>query len=225
MFISSEAYLAAISNATETDQSLSIAVAFWGSGSENLLNSATGKVRIICNLLIGGTNPEPISIMLDKTNIEIRHSSTLHAKVLLCDDRAIVGSANYSTNGLHYEDDELSGWDEAGIETRDPNLLKSIQDWFENLWMTSDVVTPSDIELAQFRWDIARRNRISQSAKTGLLNLPLSALKDKAIYVALWTNDPSVEAVETINSILEDTSVAIGGTAIDPISHTLETTI
>ena len=141
-----------------------------------LLKDATGQVRIICNLLTGGTNPQAISTLLARRNFEIRHSSILHAKVLLCADRAIVGSANFSANGLHYEGEELGGWDEAGIETRDPSSLSSIADWFETLWRSSSILSRSDLALAEARWSVARDNRGLQSASMNILDLPVSAL-------------------------------------------------
>jgi len=103
MFIPSALYRRKIEDLINDSQSVRVAVAFWGEHSDELFNDQGKQIRIICNLLSGGTNPVPIQNLLRRPNLEIRRLETLHAKVILGDQSAIIGSANLSTNGLNHE--------------------------------------------------------------------------------------------------------------------------
>jgi hypothetical protein len=92
------------------------AVAFWGRGAEKSFGAKISNVKIICNLNMGGTNPEPIKILSkDVRRFELRQCDTLHAKVYIGDQSAVVTSANNSTNGLGVEGALTKGWIEAGV--------------------------------------------------------------------------------------------------------------
>ena len=201
MFISSEKYHERVLAAIAVSESVSIAVAFWGDGSENLLRQFKGRIRIVCNLLSGGTNPAPIEWLYKQKNVEVKHSSKLHAKVLIGGDRAIVGSANFSTNGLHYEGKEIEGWDEAGVEVHDSATIETIRGWYEELWSVAEAVQPADIELARYRWKPGRYERSVLAGIGGILDAPVDALKDRSIYLALYQTDTSLEAKTEFNQI------------------------
>lgn len=146
MFLGSkEAVLAMLQHLTESQpvaQPLSIAVAFWGAGAEKLI-AANKKYQIICNLLQGGTNPEVIRSLRSMSNVEVRHLSDLHAKVVLADIRAIVGSANFSIDGLGFKGAVGTGWIEAAavVDSAD------VKEWFNTHWNAS--IQVSDEALAQ----------------------------------------------------------------------------
>lgn len=57
----------------------------------------------------------------------------LHAKVVLCGNKVVVGSANLSQSSLNHRD-------EAAIITTDPKVVRSVRDWFEPRMV--DPVTP-----------------------------------------------------------------------------------
>ena len=132
MFLQSENYKAAIDLLLQKNSSIDMAVAFWGIGAEKLFES-THNARLVCNLLSGGTNPAVIEKLLDKPGFKLRHHASLHAKVLLGQDSAIVGSANMSTNGLNIEAGEFDGWEEAGTRLDDPQSLHKIRNWVEKV--------------------------------------------------------------------------------------------
>lgn len=134
MFITSADYKAQVERIIQENHSIDIAVAFWGKGAENLFANSDIPIRILCNLTSGGTNPAPIEKLHNKgvfKNIEIKHLDDLHAKVLVGDKSAIVGSANISTNGLNIEEGEFDGWQEAGFVTHDAVELEKMRQWFE----------------------------------------------------------------------------------------------
>jgi hypothetical protein len=134
------------------EQGCRCAVAFWGKGAEDKLHlKGKGDYRVICNLSAGGTNPE----VIEKLNrVNIRQCDTLHAKVYIGSNAAIVTSANASINGIGLEGKEQEKWIEAGL------LVKSspeLTDWFDKLWEKSRPISDEDLERAKKLW--ARRSR------------------------------------------------------------------
>lgn len=201
MFITTEIYRDKVQEIAQNSKSLAIAIAFWGKDSESLFNknSEALPIRIICNLLSGGTNPEPIKRLIDQPGVVVRHQTSLHAKVILGDKSALVGSANMSTNGLNNEMDENPGWQEAGFLTKDTNELNDISAWFEKQWKTSDEVTESDLEKAKQQWDARRINRITTSKVTNFRDIPKTDFKGRDISIVIWREDASKEAIQAFD--------------------------
>lgn len=210
MFISSSTYRKEIERLIKESTTVCFAVAFWGKGSESLLMQFPNvKMRIICNLLSGGTNPEPIKKLRRRANVEIRRLDSLHAKVILNEATAIVGSANLSTNGLNHENDENPGWIEAGLTTKDSTQIKSVADWFEKQWSLSKKITPSNLDTAQANWSKRRKTRINSSSVQSIFDLPASSLRDTQIFVAFYTEDASNQAEKAFKELQENTQIQI----------------
>lgn len=143
-FLTGASLREAIARVTSSN-TVSCAVAFWGRGAESLIGNPDGrKVRLICNLKMGGTNPEVIETLM-KAGADIRQSDRLHAKVYIGDSQAVIASANASINGLGLEGDELSGWIETGVELPAEDALL----WFDELWKHSRPILPQDIQAAR----------------------------------------------------------------------------
>ena len=126
MFISTGTYITELEQLIGENNQLRCAVAFWGKGANNLFIDFAkrgGNLQIICNLESGATNPNVINELLDMQNVEVRQLNDLHAKVISGENKAIVGSANFSCNGLNLEESEQTGWEEAGI---DPEITAKI---------------------------------------------------------------------------------------------------
>lgn len=130
------------------------AVAFWGKGSESLLDNCPDDTTIICNLRMGGTNPDVIKqVMTQYPKIKILRHDTLHAKVYIGDDYAIVTSANASINGLGLEGKEQANWVEAGVRIK----ADQVTAWFESVEYDSEEISCDDINRAIRDWK-ARKN-------------------------------------------------------------------
>lgn len=166
------------------------AVAFWGKGASARLSKREANAKrpkIICNLETGGTNPYEIETLMGNASHsygEVRQSKNLHAKVFLAADRAVVGSANVSTNGLGIEGASAAKWIEAGVLINDPVQLKRISAWLETEWEKSEEIEASHLVKARDRW--FRRQMASgpildnPSPKIGLAEFPVPPL-DSAI--------------------------------------------
>jgi hypothetical protein len=200
MFITSIDYKNKLEKVIVESSSLSVAVAFWGLGAEEIFRRADKPVRLLCNLTSGGTNPEAIERLM-VPNIVIHHHERLHAKVVLGEKEAIVGSANISTNGLNDEGGDIpKGWEEAGMTTSEPADLKRIRGWFDELWQESEaqLVTPtSDLLIrAKENWEWSRCNRpLKFSIGQSVLELGVEQLRDRGIFVLGYTGLLSEAAI------------------------------
>jgi hypothetical protein len=180
----------------------SIAVAFWGLGSNRLLENRPDATRVICNLKSGATNPEPIKLLCEMTNVQLRQNDRLHAKVILGGGSALVGSANISSNGLNFEAEELRGWEEAGVLIKSQESIKAAKSWFDVLWSKSRPISDKDIEDAEIKWGLRRTNRgvagknldHGVECQFDLGSLSAAELADRSVVVAIYKNWVSKEA-------------------------------
>ena len=141
-----------------------MAVAFWGIGAmKNLKLKGNKNAQLICNLTTGGTNPYEIEAMI-ASGIQVQMHNRLHAKIgIIGNDISFVGSSNMSANGLGFEGEELTGWEEANSITE--GIDPSIRARFEELWNQSSKITDDDLEQAKHNWASRRIFAISQSPK------------------------------------------------------------
>lgn len=192
MFLDSTNYRDELERLISDASKIDIAVAFWGTGAENLLIGSGKKIRILCNLTSGGTNPEVIRA-LQEAGVHVRHSPSLHAKVVLGDSHAILGSANMSSNGLSLEGNELAGWQEAGYVVTSAQDLENARSWFSDRWRDGELVSEPLLKKARAAWAESRGSRVAP--RCSLLELPPESLADRGIVVAIWRESPSREAL------------------------------
>jgi hypothetical protein len=218
MFITSRNYADEVQTIIDNSCDLSIAVAFWGCTAEQIFSNCRNKsIRIVCNLTMGGTNPDPIIKLRATKNIEIRQFNELHAKVIAGKTIALIGSANFSTNGLNLECEEGNGWEEAGLITKDTIEINKIQAWFNELWNKSKSITDNDIETAEKIWKSRRKHRKQKGSGGPLLDCPLTDLKDRPIYLAIWRVNASESADVEFESIKESVSQAETAPSLDQL--------
>ena len=136
---------------------LRCAVAFWGKEAKKYHHLMGAKSKIVCNLESGATNPDVIKSFWKKNKKHVKTLDSLHAKVYLNSDTAIIGSANCSTNGLASEQE--NGWIEAGVMTTDPKLLQELDAGFEEIWKYAQLIRQEDIEDARTKWKARYKNR------------------------------------------------------------------
>ncbi|TBY07330.1 phospholipase D family protein [Rhizobium laguerreae] len=102
-------------------KSVRLAVAFWGGGAVEAMGlSESHKIEVLCNLEMGGTNPDEIEQII-RLGADVRAHKTLHAKMGVAGDWGFVGSSNASANGLGLQGREARGWEELNVlfKTRD----------------------------------------------------------------------------------------------------------
>ncbi|MGE3757738.1 MAG: phospholipase D family protein [Pseudobdellovibrionaceae bacterium] len=191
MFLNSENMRRKIVEALKSANSAKLAVAYWGEGAVKNLGLEkfdTRDLRIVCNLLSGGTNPNVINEL--QKHAQVRHCTNLHAKVYLTGSAAIVSSSNASTNGLGSEGDNANQLIEAGVLAEDQTLLTVIDSWFEKVWEEAKEIKNVDLNEAKRSWEKTRNNRAwdrktSKSQGPILFGHPLDELKDRNIFVTI----------------------------------------
>lgn len=115
---------------------IKLAVAFWGKGAnESIKKVKNKKLKIICNLESGATNPYEIIKIGKLIGFKnIRSIKNLHAKTYLTNNKMILGSSNFSANGLSLEGDETNKLIEANILVENRIVIKQAESWFNSLW-------------------------------------------------------------------------------------------
>lgn len=115
---------------------LFVAVPYVGSDTRELLHLRGGDVLVVAltvaNARNGSVCPAEIE-RLQKKDVLVFLAPDLHAKVVLCGNKVVVGSANLSKSSLKH-------LDEAAIITTAPEVVRSVRDWFEHRMV--DPVTP-----------------------------------------------------------------------------------
>jgi PLD-like domain len=115
---------------------LHVAVPYLGNGGGKLLHLARGDVLVVAlteaNSRNGSVCPAEIQ-RLQADGVQVFLHPRLHAKVILCGNKAVVGSANLSQSSLTH-------LDEAAILTTDASVVKHVRAWFRQRMLES--VTP-----------------------------------------------------------------------------------
>lgn len=215
MFLSDSSYFNQLKSQLGKARHASVAVAFWGKGAERAFSEWNGEsMLIICNLAMGGTNPAAIKALRELPNVEIRQLDDLHAKVIITDHALLVGSANVSANGLGLENGEIAGWREAGVLSEAADLMQSANNWFESLWRKACIIKDVDLENAESLWNSRRAERPSVGAGGSLLEQSLEDVRDRAIYLAIYRDSASEQALTAFSRNVS--SLAGANKSVDP---------
>ena len=211
MFLTADDYLKSVEGLLDDSKSIDIAVAFWGQGAELLIPQTGKKLRILCNLAMGGTNPKVIKDLQAYPSVEIKALNRLHAKVMIGDQQAIIGSANCSANGLNYEGDELKGWYEAGFRTADQEQLTQMRMWFDERWAEGESITDQMISDATQTWEMRSKGRVvDTSSSRHLLKMSQETIARRDAVVLIWRTHIEEEAEQRFKEIRE----SVGNTQI-----------
>ena len=158
-FLSGDRILETIQELCKQEQSLlQIAVSYWGQGALSdtgildRVNKDANSIKVICDLDSPGCNPEPIQ-QLVTAGASVKTQNRFHAKVWICGDNVIVGSANVSFYGLgFYTTEERQRNVEAAVLIRSSEVAKDAQIWFQAQWNNSDNVDANIVKFALDSW-------------------------------------------------------------------------
>lgn len=222
MFLGPEQYTAALVRMVAEESSLDVAVAFWGKGAEMKVHPDESKpIRIVCNLLSGGTNPWVIGRFLKRaelnSNIKIRQCDLLHAKVLVGRSQAIIGSANISANGLGLDGTETGRWIEAGVHTTAIEEVEGARAWFDQLWSSASTraITSDDLARAIVAYKRHRGTRpdLIAAGPFSFSKFTPEDLFDRDAYGLLYVSGPSEDAKAATARHTAAEAKALGATA------------
>lgn len=193
-----------LQQAQEGEQ-LELAVAYWGKDATKRLGIDGSKpVRIVCDLLSGGCNPNEIQKLRTTPfdwSIEIKHLPGLHTKVYRTPKCVIVGSANASANGLG--DEGRIGTLEAAIQSDDQAVLDQTASWFKELWeKKAKKIDDTTMKQAREAW---RRRRPKADPRSTVLE---TLIHDPewfrgSVWITYYTSDVSDNAKAKFEEIKE----------------------
>ena len=83
-----------------------------------------------------GDSRDEIKEFIEEHQDRIHHFRHIHAKVVLSDDSAVLGSANLTEKGV-------TGRTEMGVRFSEEEKVKELREWFNRIWSESD---PVDVE-------------------------------------------------------------------------------
>jgi len=199
----------------EKEAALDCMVAFIGGNATNILWDKSKKVRLICNLESGGTNPYAVEELLKSDNTKIRNQSQLHAKIYIGESQAIISSANLSANGLSLEGEEVNGWLEAGYKVSGTEEVEKLKDHFEKTWDEAEDISDELLNSAKEKW---QKRRVSRPVTKCPGSSLLQALKNRAfelvdrnIYFVVSRDAMSEEALKKRIELKKDKN--FGGNA------------
>lgn len=185
-------------------QNVRCAVAFWGDGALNALfgtKRRARKARIICDLTMGGTNPEELVLLGAPHNPDLMHVRGLHAKIYLSDRGLVVASANASNRGIGFV--ETATLTECGTLHRPgTHPYRDAGKWFKRLWeKKAQRVDQKSLDDARRAW--ARRPRhgepgasISRAGSTLLRRIAADPITYRGIGVVFTTGDADQKDVD-----------------------------
>ncbi|SNR68063.1 hypothetical protein EYF88_15725 [Paracoccus sediminis] len=130
-----------------------IASAFLGKGAEDLISKGT---RVICDISMGGTNPEVLTVLSKKIGDSLRHLPNFHAKVYISDEGCVIGSANLSNRGVGFLS-QATLIEASVFLAPDDKACRAATAWFDEIWEDANVVGPEAIEWARVRWQANKR--------------------------------------------------------------------
>lgn len=194
-FLNERAARRAVRREMRTSERAELAVAFWGEGAAEKLgieDREPGRVRIICNLTMGGTNPSEIEKLIELGHDVVR-CDQLHAKCYIFDEAVLVGSSNASSNGLAFQDNETLPWFEANILSRDVALVARVRRWLSRL--PTKPITEQDLLKAHEAWKRRRQAIHPVAAATLIEKLRASPtfFDGKQIFLAVVSKDMDAE--------------------------------
>lgn len=87
----------------------------------------------------GGSTRDEIRELIAANRERIHHFPDVHAKAILSDDSAVVGSANLTEKGI-------LGRTEMGVRFTDDAKIKELNEWFDRLWSESGTVGNEELD-------------------------------------------------------------------------------
>lgn len=87
----------------------------------------------------GGSSRDEIQELIATNRERIHHFPDVHAKAVLSDDSAVVGSANLTEKGV-------AGRTEMGVRFTNDSKIEELNEWFTRLWSESGPVDSEELD-------------------------------------------------------------------------------
>lgn len=137
-----------------------LAVSSWGAGAVKALgltdrDEHRNEVRIICNLVSGFTDPAEVQLLQHIRGVSVVQCDSIHGKVYLFENAAMIGSSNVSSNTQSIEGPNAVEICDANIVTYELSDVSAVAEWINGL--STREVTPGDLHTANKTWKTRRQ--------------------------------------------------------------------
>lgn len=178
-----------------------LAVAFWGDGAvQELFGNEDidfDSLKVVCDLSMGGTNPETLRHLGAPSNENLRYLRGLHAKVYISTSGVVITSANASNNGIGFMGADAA-LIEAGVffEDETDEWFQSVM-WFQQeIWTEANPVDTEALNTAQLAWN-RRRNAVGPRNEARVRGFLEYAPEVDGLVYPLWYIDTDAEGDHT----------------------------
>lgn len=215
-FLEGEHLSAAIRDVLAGDD-VRCAVAFWGRGARDDLFGTPERARaarIVCDIGMGGTNPDELTELGAPANQDLRHVPGLHAKAYMSNRGLVVASANASDNGIGFGRKPLLI--ECG--TRHPansSTYRNAASWFEDLWSEkAEVIDAEALAAAAEAWAAGRRNDcdlapMADRPSTLLRRIAADPVRFRGVGIVFTTGESDADDVAIASEIAVEADDAL----------------
>lgn len=147
------------------------AVAFWGKGSTNLVDRASGgrNLRIVCDISMGGCHPDALRSLGAPDEADVRYHDGLHAKVYLSCRGVVVGSANASDNGIGFGYEGAALVEAGTFHVPASDAWTKASNWFDALHSDARQIDEAALERADRLFRPRRNPGAPVSSRPGSL--------------------------------------------------------
>ncbi|CUH99630.1 phospholipase D family protein [Leisingera aquaemixtae] len=195
-FIDGPGLQAKVLGAFKRKPSAKLAIAFWGNGALKLFgDQPLSGVEVICNLKMGGTNPNVVRDLLGR-GAQVFALDRLHAKFgVVGNQLGFVGSSNASVNGLGLQGMDQSGWEELNVTFKSKTKKNELAGKFDELRLMSQNLRdrPDLIDEALKVWNERQHNLEMMQSRPARHKTLWDALleepdwfEDKPAYIAIY---------------------------------------
>ncbi|MUW14228.1 hypothetical protein GJ633_05820 [Halorubrum sp. CBA1125] len=134
-----------------------------------------------------GDSRDEIKEFIEEHQDRIHHFRHIHAKVVLSDDSAVLGSANLTEKGV-------TGRTEMGVRFSEEEKIKELSEWFTRLWSESGPVDLGELD------ELVRASPSASSTHSQ----PTTALSSDAPRVRASFVDDVDSPTQLLNQVEED---------------------
>lgn len=147
------------------------AVAYWGDHHFVDDEMPVREWQIICDIHSGNTSPEVLKGLGAPKNNNLRFFKNLHTKVYMSGHGVIIGSANASAGGLHYNEDPARLLEAGVFHPTTSCVFEDCSKWFSKLFKSATQVDKIALLATgrRFRATLRRPNNLGYKKLLGLI--------------------------------------------------------
>jgi len=157
--------------------------------------SETDRWRVITDVeawvgTFGGATRGEIQELIEKNRERVHHFPDVHAKVIISEESAVVGSANLTEKGV-------LGRTEMGVQFEEERTIKELREWFRRLWSES-----SSVDMVEFQEFVQSSSETPTTRSSSTASVSSDAPRVKARFTEGEYSEDGFESSEDALSVV-----------------------